>query len=201
MAYKIGLIGTHGTGKTTLAALVSGELKKAGIEAKFIGEVATEAKEKGLAINEKTTIQAQMWILYTQFAAELVLGTERHDRPNYQVLICDRGPDNYCYLEHNVGRDEDALQMILNHARNFPYDRLYLLPITESGIRGGAGTRSVNPGFQKDMDNKIRSFLAEQSFDYIELPITQDKNPRDEWVRLVVNQTIQDLRLPNHLLM
>jgi len=195
------LMGTHFTGKTRLAVAVESELRKRGIETKSIKEVSTDAKERGLPINEGTTKEAQLWILHTQIAEELRYARRRPNGPNYQALVCDRGVDNYCYLEHNVGRDEDALQMILNHARNFPYDRLYLLPITESGIRGGAGTRSVNPGFQKDMDNKIRSFLAEQSFDYIELPITQDKNPRDEWVRLVVNQTIQDLRLPNHLLM
>ncbi|MBT4445716.1 AAA family ATPase [archaeon] len=194
MAYKIGLIGTHGTGKTTLAALVSGELKKAGIEAKFIGEVATEAKEKGLAINEKTTIQAQMWILYTQFAAELVLGTERHDRPNYQVLICDRGPDNYCYLENSLGKNQHALNTTLGHLEIAPYDKLYLLPIINQGLESGSGTRSLSAQFRDDMDKKVRGFLDTYNINFTELPPPTEPNDFSGfWTKIIVNQTLEDL--------
>ena len=51
MVYKIGLVSTHGTGKSTLAALIAGLLKSRNIEAKYLEEVATEAKELGLPIN------------------------------------------------------------------------------------------------------------------------------------------------------
>jgi thymidylate kinase len=197
MAYKIGLIGTHGTGKTSLAAIVSGELKRRGIEAKFISEIATLAKEKGLPINEGTTIAAQMWILHTQFAAELELGTERYDRPNYQVLLCDRGPDNYCYLENSLGKTNHtdyALSMTLNHLEIAPYNRLYLLPIINSTLQPGSGTRSLNSKFQADMDQKIRQFLSFHEIDFTELPRPHQKdNYRNAWVRTIVNQTLREL--------
>ncbi len=202
MVYKIGLISTHGTGKTALAALVAGELKRRGIEANFIGEIATEAKEKGLPINEGTTMEAQLWILHTQFSHELVYANKRKDRPNYEVIICDRGPDNYCYLEQNLGKNEHALQMTLNHMRMFPYSRLYLLPIVEADLVVGSGTRSLNPEFQKEMDRKIRKFLQEHGISHVELPLPEKGDDfRDSWVSIIVNQTIKDLGKPQECLM
>lgn len=201
MAYKIGLIGTHGTGKTALAALIAGELKRRGIEAKFIGEIATKAKEKGLPINESTSIKAQLWILHSQFAEELAYANQRKDRPNYDVLICDRGPDNYCYLEHNLGRNEYALQVTLGHLQIAPYSRLYLLPVVHTEIVAGSGTRALNPVFQKEMDQKIRRFLKEHTIAFIELPCPHQKdNFRDVWVQTIVNQTLKDLRYPEEFL-
>ena len=101
--------------RAALGALISGELKRRGLEAKFIGEIATQDREKGFPINENTTIEAQLLILDTQFAEELALGSERNDLPNYEVLVCDRRPKNYCYLEHSLGKNTHALSMTLNH--------------------------------------------------------------------------------------
>lgn len=197
MVYKIGLIGTHGTGKTALAALLAGELKRRGIEAKFIGEIATEAKERGLPINEGTTIKAQLWILHTQFAKELAFSQQRESRPNYDVIICDRGPDNYCYLEHNLGKENYALSLTLGHLQVAPYSRLFLLPITEGNIVLGSGIRSINPAFQLEMDRKVRCFLEEQEIAFIELPVPEKgDNLRDIWVKIIVNQTLKDLGHP-----
>ncbi len=197
MVYKIGLIGTHGTGKTALAALISGELKRRRIEAKFLGEIATEAKERGLPINEDTTINAQLWILYRQFAKELAYSHKRTDRPNYDVIICDRGPDNYCYLEHNLGRSDYALNLTLGHMEIAPYSRLYLLPITESEILNGSGIRALDLEFQRKMDLKIRQFLKEHNIDFIELPNPHKRdNFRDIWIQIIVNKTLEDLNHP-----
>ena len=197
MVYTIGLLGTHGTGNTALAALIAGDLKRRGIEAKFIGEIATQAKEKGLPINENTTIKTQLWILHRQFAEELAFSSQRQDRPNYEVIICDRGPDNYCYLEHNLGKNNYALNITLGHLQVAPYSRLYLLPITNSDRIVGNGTRSVNIEFQKKMDLKIKEFLGEHNISFIELPVPHKKDSfRDDWIKMVVNQTLKDLGHP-----
>ena len=202
MVYKIGLIGTHGTGKTSLAAIVSGELKRRQVEAKFISEIATQAKEKGLPINEDTTIAAQMWILHNQFAQELALGSHRYDRPNYEVLICDRGPDNYCYLENSLGHNDYALSMTLNHLQIAPYNQLYLLPIVNSKLEAGSGIRSIDQSFRNKMDQKIRGFLATHDINFKELPVPhQNDHYRNTWVRTIVNDTLQELRcLPSLLI-
>ncbi|PIN73728.1 hypothetical protein COV20_05915 [Candidatus Woesearchaeota archaeon CG10_big_fil_rev_8_21_14_0_10_45_16] len=202
MVYKIGLIGTHGTGKTALAALLSGELKRRRIEAKFIGEVATEAKERGLPINEGTTLATQLWILHTQFAKELAYSSQLEGRPNYEVIICDRGPDNYCYLEHNLGKDEYALQLTLGHLKAAPYSQLYLLPVTDTEIQTGSGVRALDKEFQKEMDQKIRKFLSAHGIPFIELPKPSlSDNFRDIWIKMIVNQTLKDLGHPEEFFM
>lgn len=196
MVYKIGLISTHGTGKTALAGLVEGELKRRGIEALALKEASTKARERGLPINEQTTLEAQLWILHYQFAEELRYSQERPIPPNYQVILCDRGPDNYCYLKHRFGEDEYALQMTLGHMKKFPYNRFYLLPIIKSPLRAGAGIRSLDPFFQEAMDGEIRAFLNEHALSHTELPAPQSTdNFRDEWLRIIVNQTLKDLHV------
>lgn len=54
---KIALIGTHGTGKTTLAYDIISKLKKKGIDADFLGEVARICP---FPINEQTTKKSQI---------------------------------------------------------------------------------------------------------------------------------------------
>ncbi len=197
LVYKIGLISTHGTGKTALAGLVEGELKRRGIEAVAIREMSTRAREQGLPINEETTLPAQLWILHRQFAEELLYSQQRKTGHSYEVIICDRGPDNYCYLQHRCGDDPYALQLTLGHLTKFPYAKLYFLPIVEDAITIGGGTRSVNREFQLAMDQKIRDFLQEHQIEYTPLPRPQEHdNFRDEWVKIIVNQTLHDLGVP-----
>ena len=66
--YKIGLLSTHGTGKTALAHALVGEFKKRGYKTKVISEVATSLFEKGVPINENTTLPAQLSILMEQIS-------------------------------------------------------------------------------------------------------------------------------------
>lgn len=193
MVYKIGLISTHGTGKTSLKGLVEGELKRRKTETKSIDEMSTKAKERGLPINEATTLEAQLWILHNQFAYELLYSAPRPNGPNYEVLICDRGPDNYCYLERKFGRNEYALNMTLGHIKLWPYSRLYFLPIVDEEIAGN-GVRSEDKIFQKEMDGMIRQFLIKHQINYEELPLPQPEDVfRDTWAKMVVNQTLKDL--------
>ncbi len=195
MVYKICLSSTHGTGKTSLAASIEGELKKHGIEARYLRETASEAKEIGLSINQHTTLEAQMYILHTQFAQELRYSSQHKNPPIYQVIICDRGPDNYCYLKHNLGENTYALNMTLGHLNSFPYNRIYLLPIIEEHIAIGSGARALDTEFQKHMDQEIRAFLKQHEISYIELPPPAEKDSfRHEWLNTIITQTLQDLK-------
>lgn len=194
MVYKIALVSTHGTGKTALGALIAGELKRRGIETKVISEMATKAREIGLKINEETNLEAQLWILHSQFAKELAYSSFGNGRPSYDAVICDRGPDNYCYLERKMGRNEYALQLTLGHLQHFPYSKIYMLPIVDSDIVVGDGTRSLDRAFQKEMDLRIRKFLGEYGIGYIELPSPHEGDHyRDSWTKIVINQTLKDL--------
>ncbi len=193
MVYKIGLVGTHGTGKTALAALIEGELKRRGVEAIKLPEISTEARKRGLIINRDTTLATQMWILHQQFANELELSEESTHATDYQVLITDRGPDNYCYLAHNVGESEYALKMTLGHLELFPYDALYLLPRINGEIADN-GTRDLDKNFQITMDEKIRSFFDKYKIQHKNLPFPKESDKyRQEWVEIIVNDTMEEL--------
>lgn len=199
MVYKISLSSTQGTGKTTLATLVAGELKRRGVEARALAEMSTLAREKGLPINEQTTRAAQLWILHTQFAEELAYQA-RTAPPKYDVIICDRGIDNYCYLERRFGPDQYALAMTLGHVREYPYDQTYLLPIVNDSLDPGEGIRSTDKMFQQEMDQAIRSFFNTHRIPYQELPQPSPQDHlREEWVRLIVNQTLTTLGKGGHM--
>ncbi len=194
-------MGTHNIGKTALGGQVTGTLQSRGLESKFIGEYATKARDTGLKINEGTTFEAQYWILFSQFAEELRLNREREGHPNYDVLVCDRGPDNYCYLAENLKEDPLALSIVLGIMEKAPYSRLYLLPIVNSEISKGTGTRSENINFRTSMDQAVRSFLNKHDIPYIDLPAPiRGDSFREEWTRIIVNQTLEDFGMPKRLM-
>ena len=75
---KLAFIGTHGTGKTTLCYDLTAGLKRQGLNADMVKEVA---RLSPLPINRKTSLDAQTWILMTQVAEEIRLGQPaRHRR-------------------------------------------------------------------------------------------------------------------------
>ncbi len=200
LVYKITLVSTHGTGKTTLASGIENCLKQRGVEARHIREMATDAIENGLPINEETSLEAQLYILHSQFRAELKYCGRRNAPPFYEVLICDRSFDNYCYLENSFGQNRYALNMVLNHLKDFPYDRIYFLPIVDSRITSGSRVRAMDSPFQKEMDRKIRIFLRSHKIEHTELPQpAKNDEYRQGWLRTIVNQTLRDLNKPRGL--
>ena len=162
MVYKIGLASTHGTGKTTLAALVEGELKRRGLIAKYLPEVASQATP-----------------------------------PYYQVIITDRTVlDNYCYYAYHFGQDKRTLAVVLDHVKKFPYSQVYVVPRMNHAIQAD-GLRDVSQEMRVKIDQEIRALLQKQEIPHHILPIPEERDRyRDSWVRLIVNQTLQDLRCP-----
>lgn len=187
MVYKIGLVSTHGTGKTTLAYDIAAELKKKNLTVRVVAELATVARERAIPIDKKTTLEAQAWILHRQCAAELEAKIYEWD-----VAICDRTVfDNYCYLGNAVGASmphstESYLNMVKEHYSCHPYDCLFYLPIVG---KFSPKKRDPDREFQKAIDERIVSFLSSEKIDYITLP-----SERRTWKSLVVQQTLKDLK-------
>ena len=65
---KIGIIGTHAIGKTTLVYDLASSLKKQDFNAGILTEVS---RNSPFPINEETTKEAQKWILFTQYLKEI----------------------------------------------------------------------------------------------------------------------------------
>ena len=148
---KIALIGTHGVRKTTHAYGIAHKLKELGYNADILKEIA---KECPLPINEKTTEDAQRWILYTQMAKEIEAA---RNNPGY--LICDRASiDNYAYYVAAFGNNKILDGVVEEHIKT--YDTLFRVPTLSSKIDAD-GIRSTDPKFQKRLDEIVLALLKD----------------------------------------
>jgi hypothetical protein len=185
--YKIALISTHGTGKTTLCFDVAAELKKRGFKVKVFSEIAAAAYEQGIPINENTTLPAQLYILMQHITEEL-----RAAIRNYQIVVCDRSVfDNWVYMERRCGGNAFILEFLRGYADKFPYDAIYKLPMVgelmEDGIRD-----AQNKAFQTDIYARLNTLLEELKIPHKTLPVPVSEL-RKEWADLIVNDTLSAL--------
>jgi nicotinamide riboside kinase len=187
--YKISLVSTHGTGKTTLCYEVAAELKKRGVKVKVFSEIAATAFEQGIPINETTTLPAQLYIMVQHITEEL-RGTLR----NYQVVVCDRSVyDNLVYLERRCGEQPFLRDFLRGYSEKFPYDVIYKLPMVgelmEDGIRDAQSRE-----FQQDIYDRLNGLLEGMNIDHRTLPAPTTEL-RKEWADLIVNETLGALKM------
>ena len=185
--YKISLVSTHGTGKTTLCYEVAAALKKRGLKVKVFSEIAATACEQGIPINQDTTLPAQLYILMQHITEEL-RGTLR----NYQVVVCDRSVfDNLVYMERRCGENPFIREFLKGYSEKFPYDVIYKLPMVgelmEDGIRDA---KSVE--FQADIYTRLNALLEGLNIDHRTLPAPTTEL-RKEWADLIVKDTLEAL--------
>ncbi len=145
---KIALIGTHGTGKTTISHSLISNLKKKGLDADFLGELARKCP---FPLNENTTKRSQIWIILNQIIKEI------ENEEKCSLLICDRSVlDGYCYYLNKFGNLKEIEPLILKHLQT--YDLIVKIPIRKGFLKKDK-IRSVNKKFQKDIDKIIDSLL------------------------------------------
>ncbi len=186
--FKIGLISTHGTGKTTLAYDVASQLKKRGFKVKVVSEVAGEAFEEGIPINEGTNLPAQLHILMRHMSEEL-----KAQARGYEVIISDRSVfDNWIYLERKCGYNQAVLDFIREYSKLFPYDALYKLPLVGE-LRGDGIRDAANKDFQEDIFNRLTQFLKDSEIAHVALPIPSTEL-RGEWSEIITNDTLKKLK-------
>jgi nicotinamide riboside kinase len=177
MAIKIGLCGTHNSGKTSLA----GELFRSLPNCRINGSVA---RTSGLPLNRKSNLTAQIWIVSTRVAREM-----EQENKEPQFLVCERTTlDDYAYLEYliekgregvldysqtiHIGSKEYALDEFWSRrdaAFSFAkqwmktYDMIfYLGPVKLVAD----GVRSTDDRYQLDIDTIIRRLLSEWSIPF-----------------------------------
>jgi nicotinamide riboside kinase len=166
---KLGFIGTHGVGKTTLCYGLAARLKARDVVLDIVHEVARRCP---LPINERTSLAAQSWILHTQVGDELVAAA-RHP-----VVLCDRSVlDNYVYLLLSAGRQPGLEALVAWWLST--YDLLVYVPIVD-GPRAD-GMRSTDPAFQRAVDERLIRELDERAVPALRL----DPARREEWLDVV----------------
>ncbi len=172
---KIGFIGTHGVGKTTLCYDVGAALKKKGLHVDLVKEVA---RLSPLPINRQTSLEAQMWILSSQIAEEI------RSAAHHEVVICDRSVlDNYAYLVFAEGRQR-WLEPLVNHWMR-SYDLLFKVPV--SGEPAADGVRDTDQFFRTQIDRLVDSLVEERGLPCERLP----EGRRGEWAEIVRERVFQ----------
>jgi predicted ATPase len=163
---KIAFIGTHGVGKTTLCYDVVAALKRRGVNADIVKEVA---RLSPLPINQRTSLDAQTWILMMQVAEEIRSASQ------HQAVVCDRSVlDNYAYLVRACGR-QPALEGFVAHWMH-SYDALFKVPVL--GKPQPDGVRDTDEAFVGDIDLLVDELLLEFGLPHERL----NSERRSSWV-------------------
>lgn len=145
---KVAVVGTHGSGKTTVVYSLSEKLAMLGLDVEVVEEVARECP---YPLNENGTFRTQLWILFTQMLKEEcseadVLITDRSvlDHVAYSNVLMRRGkmsPAEFSFI-FIVASLWCALK---------PYDRIFMLLPLEEGISDEDPVRSKDPEFQAEV--------------------------------------------------
>ena len=146
---KIALIGTHGTGKTTMTYNIMANLKKEGYNSELLQEVARSCP---LPINESTTREAQEWIIYSQYTKELEL-----EKKN-QILICDRSViDGYVYYRNKFGSNGTLERFVKEKSKTYRE----IFRVSRRGeLLKDDGFRSTDKLFQKKIDEEFDKVIS-----------------------------------------
>lgn len=176
---KVGILGSHGTGKTTLVDVVEFDFANDHI-VHTVEEVASRCPH---SINRETTPQSQEWILREQIRAEM-------DAPHdCDLILSDRTTlDNlaYSYTIFHKFDPHDFISLERMAIRWMDtYDILAYLPV-EFGLEDN-GIRDTDPTFQEEVDGNIRALIRRY-----DLPIRElrpDFNER--WKE--ITQVIEDI--------
>jgi nicotinamide riboside kinase len=165
---KVAFIGTHGVGKTTLCYDLAAVLKRRGLDADVVKEVA---RLSPLPINRETSLEAQTWILMTQVAEEIRVASRS------AVVVCDRSVlDNYAYLVFACGRQR-AIERFVDYWMR-TYDVLFKVPF--AGAPPADGVRDTDEVFARAIDALVDRLLAEKR-----LACERLEGPREVWIEQV----------------
>lgn len=163
--FKIGITGSHNTGKTTLASSLVVALKSRNYRAYVASE---NVKNCSLGYKENATVSSQLWIFGSQVRLEELLAN------NEDIIICDKTViDTYCYGRLAYEKDptptnERKLNILKNMTLQYAktYDELFLVPINEE-IPSSQWSEDVDD--RQRIDEFLRDFLNSEKVPYTEL--------------------------------
>jgi len=143
------------------------------------------ARLSPLPINQKTSLEAQLWILTTQVAEEI------RSAAHHRVVVCDRSVlDNYAYMVFACGRQKPVERFVEFWMKS--YDLLFKVPLL--GVATADGVRDTDEFFMKSIDGLVDKLLAEMHVPHEVLP-AGDRGPWIDHVRDVVMKRPEMARL------
>lgn len=147
---KIGLCGTHSSGKTSVLRLLKKEYKNG------LNMVSEAARDCPFPINEKTNFKSQEWIFRTQIKREM-------DSPLDDITISDRTVyDQLAYVMYALDRGNisyEEYKILEHHILTWAttYDAIVYFPI-EFPLEDD-GVRSKDEKYREAIDLNIRAVL------------------------------------------
>ncbi len=164
MTKYIGISGTHGTGKTTIAYNIATKLR---MEGKNVVVVDEQARMCPFPINAKGTLDTQLWMISRQILDEL----ERQDK--FDVVICDRTlVDFYCYgmysLEVNNPSEAHILRQFWAGMKSHISNKYSLVLIPDPQIfqfQINDGVRDMGIEFRESIHHRILAAYSEINVD------------------------------------
>ncbi len=162
---KIAIIGTHGSGKTTLALQLFERLSVEfpGKTVGFLQEVAGRCPFK---IN-RGGLESQLWIIQKQLLEEIEFCQA------YNIVVCDRSLlDAYIYTKDvcnffNIGMPGWIDGLVDYHMRS--YDYIFKTELNPFFLQKD-GVRSIDPHWQRLIENIFNAVLQEKKIAYFTLP-------------------------------
>ena len=151
---KIAIIGTHGTGKTTLAYRLCSEAKKRGKNAIILNETARSCP---FPINEGSSLDGFLWMTGTQLAKEQLAVAHKSD-----FIVCDRSViDHVAYvpLKFANGKIFDYMSYACI-AWLDTYDKIFWVVPTSKAEIVNDGIRCTDPEFQERIHHRFEDILA-----------------------------------------
>jgi thymidylate kinase len=167
---KIAIVGTHGTGKSTLSYLLASHYKKQGKNVKIIQEVARTCP---FPINHGMTIDAAKWIYFEHARKEL------ESIAKHEIVIGDRSVyDSFVYARYFNLCDDYLFDLnMIAYEHLSSYDKIIFvrpdIPLHTDG------TRSTDIEFQSGVDEIYSNVL--ENIDCIEVKSSQIFDPEESW--------------------
>ena len=158
MAYRIAIVGSFSTGKTTTAEILARRL-----DLPLLPEVAREVVELGFKLDKDATPETETLIFLRQYNNELSTPEFVGDRSLIDVMAYAGWVlDNQTRTKEFYLWDE-CVQLAERRLRT-SYSHVFYLPIEFPIVLDGL--RPDDPGFQKDIDERIRGLLRANDIDH-----------------------------------
>lgn len=177
---KVAFVGSFSTGKTTLAELFAREW-----DLPLLPEVARQVVELGFPLDQTATAETETLIFLKQWRAEITHQRFVADRSLFDVLAYA----DWVMEHQETERKEDHLwresREIATQDLRARYDHVFYLPVEFPIVLDGL--RPDDPGFQADIDSRLRRLLETHDVSHVTLTGTVEE--RQEQVRSTVGAT------------
>ncbi|MHA1266211.1 MAG: AAA family ATPase [Candidatus Helarchaeota archaeon] len=173
---KIGLMGSHDVGKTTLGFTICSKLKTRHYHVEYVAEVARHIPAT-LKVNEGTNFWAQYWILNEQINSE-ILAILR----GANMIVTDRTVvDNYAYAyrasrPHVKQISKTDLKVMEVKCKHWvrTYDFLFYATIPDKKMEDD-GFRAIDKEFQLEIDECLRKIIEDWNLKVVTLEGNNDE--------------------------